>query len=93
MLQAPNVSLQQLIASFAAQSKQLGLKPMSKPPELSSIANSAEHDLSMSKPDASEHLDCSTATRYAVLLHKVACVGTNRDTTVMPHRSHIALEQ
>lgn len=41
-MQAPNVSLQQLIASFAAQSKQLGLQPAMRSSHAARDSSAAE---------------------------------------------------
>jgi len=63
-LQAPNVSLQQLIASFAAQSRQLGLQPAPRVSiaDRDSISGADQHDVSASTvlPDP----DALTASRY-----------------------------
>ncbi|DBB16620.1 hypothetical protein WJX82_000692 [Trebouxia sp. C0006] len=59
--QAPNVSLQQLIASFAAQSRQLGLQPGDSTADHDSISGADQHDTSTSTvlPDP----DALTASR------------------------------
>ena len=66
-LQAPNVSLQQLIASFAAQSKQLGLQPG---PRVSSAAAdtslTGQHDAPPSSLLADS--DALSASRYLASL-------------------------
>ena len=62
-MQAPNVSLQQLIASFAAQSKQLGLGPVQQPVAPPSPGNSTLNKDSGIIPGLAEHLDCSTSAR------------------------------
>ena len=65
-LQAPNVSLQQLIASFAAQSRQLGLQPAPRvsTAEHDSISGADQHDTSISTilpdPDALTASRCVT---------------------------------
>ncbi len=65
-LQAPNVSLQQLIASFAAQSRQLGLQPAPRvsTAEHDSISGADQHDTSTSTilpdPDALTASRCVT---------------------------------
>jgi len=63
-LQAPNVSLQQLIASFAAQSRQLGLQPAPRvsTADHDSISGADQHDTSTSTvlPDP----DALTASRW-----------------------------
>jgi len=63
-LQAPNVSLQQLIASFAAQSRQLGLQPSPRvsTADHDSISGADQHDTSTSTvlPDP----DALTASRW-----------------------------
>ena len=65
-LQAPNVSLQQLIASFAAQSRQLGLQPAPRvsTADHDSIFGADQHDTStmtvLPDPDALTASRCVT---------------------------------
>ena len=71
-MQAPNVALQQLIASFAAQSKQLGLGPVQQPVAPPSPGNGTLNEDSANTPGLAETLDCSTSARsvsFALPLH------------------------